>query len=113
MRLRLANLKLVLVAATLILPAFVSSKGQQQPRAPRTADNKVDLSGVWIVNGAVNLPADPSYLPAAKKKWDEALGKIFGGNAVRLFRIIQSLPEFLQVVPGPAKDWAPGFCASS
>jgi hypothetical protein len=55
----------------LTVPAFIPLKGQQQTGAPRTADGKVDLSGVWIVNGAVNLPADPAYLPAAKKRWDE------------------------------------------
>jgi hypothetical protein len=39
--------------------------------APKALDGKVDLSGVWVVSGSTQLPADPSYQPAAKKLYEE------------------------------------------
>lgn len=39
--------------------------------APRTADGKVDLSGVWVVSGSTNLPSDPAYTPEFKKIYDQ------------------------------------------
>src|SRR5580704_5581516 len=38
---------------------------------PRTPDGKVDLSGVWVISGSINLPGDPSYQPAFKKIYDD------------------------------------------
>lgn len=58
-------------AAPFLIAASLAAQGQGPKAAPRSADGKVDLSGVWIINGSVNLPADPSYLPAGKKRWDE------------------------------------------
>jgi hypothetical protein len=55
----------------LLITASVPACGQEPKSIPRTAGGKVDLSGVWIVNGSNNLPADPAYLPDAKKKWAE------------------------------------------
>jgi hypothetical protein len=39
--------------------------------APKAADGKVDLSGVWVLSGSTNLPSDPSYTPAMKKLYEE------------------------------------------
>jgi hypothetical protein len=38
---------------------------------PKTPEGTVDFSGVWVVSGSINLPSDPSYLPWAKKIYDE------------------------------------------
>lgn len=38
---------------------------------PLTALAQADLSGVWVVSGSANLPADPAYQPWAQKLWQE------------------------------------------
>src|ERR1700746_1241577 len=39
--------------------------------APRAANGKVDLSGVWIVSEGLELPGHVPYQPAAQKLWQE------------------------------------------
>ena len=39
--------------------------------APRRADGKVDLSGMWVLVGRPELPGDPSYQPWAQKTYEE------------------------------------------
>ena len=56
--------RLVLISLAAILPAAA------QP-APRAADGKVDLSGVWIVSEGLELPGDLPYQPGALKLWQE------------------------------------------
>jgi hypothetical protein len=58
-------------AAAFLIAASVPAQGQDPKATPRSAEGQVDLSGVWIINGSVNLPVAPSYLPAEKKRWDE------------------------------------------
>jgi hypothetical protein len=48
-----------------------SQSGKKDGPAPRAADGKVDLTGVWIVSGNPNLPSDPAYLPEFQKIYNE------------------------------------------
>src|ERR1700722_13221105 len=65
-----ANLMVLSVAAaTWFVIGLVLAYSQETKSTPRAADGKADLSGVWVVNGGVNLPVDPAYLPAVQKKW--------------------------------------------
>jgi hypothetical protein len=72
-------------AAVLLLlaaPLFAQVKSVPEPPArkpppppsgatPRSGDGKVDLSGVWVVQGSTNLPSDPAYTPEFRKIYDQ------------------------------------------
>jgi hypothetical protein len=53
-----------LAMAALVLAACGSS-------TPRAADGKVDLSGVWIVDGSPDIAANPAYTAEFRQIWDE------------------------------------------
>lgn len=63
------RMPLCAAAAMLFFIVSVPAYSQETKSAPRALDGKADLSGVWIVNGSVNLPVEPAYLPAMQKKW--------------------------------------------
>src|SRR5947207_8457191 len=54
------------------VPPVQARKAPAPPagRTPHMADGKVDFSGVWAPTSTL-LPSDPSYLPEAKKIYDE------------------------------------------
>src|SRR5262249_49066748 len=54
------------------VPPVQARKAPNPPSGatPRTADGKVDFSGVWAPGG-ISLSNDPSYTPAFKKIYDE------------------------------------------
>jgi hypothetical protein len=53
------------------LPAARKAPPPPAGATPHTPEGKVDFGGVWVVSGSINLPSDPSYLPWAKKLYDE------------------------------------------
>lgn len=60
------------VAAWLLLAGIpAASQEKKGGPAPHTAEGKVDLSGVWQVQGNPNLPGDPAYTPAYQKIYQE------------------------------------------
>jgi hypothetical protein len=60
----------MLFAAALSLAVF-GAQGQSN-------DQKVDLSGVWIISGVTELPSDPAYVPAMQKIYADR--KLSGGR---------------------------------
>jgi hypothetical protein len=57
----------------LSVPTPVAKKPPAPPAGPtpHTPEGAVDLSGVWVISGSINLPGDPSFQPAFKKIYDE------------------------------------------
>src|SRR6185437_14530693 len=55
------------------VPPVHARKAPKPPSGPtpHTPEGAVDLSGVWVVSGSLNLPNDPSYQPWAQKLYDE------------------------------------------
>jgi hypothetical protein len=56
-----------------VVPTPVAKKPPAPPSGPtpHTPEGAVDLSGVWVISGSINLPGDPSYQPAFKKIYDD------------------------------------------
>ena len=82
MRVRLTNGVIAIGAVLAVLlftgPPAPGQSGKKEGPAPRAADGKVDLTGVWIVSGSPNLPSDPAYRPEALKLYNER--KASGGK---------------------------------
>ncbi len=64
---------LATVAAGLLFGTYSahSQPGKSKEAVPRSLDGKVDLTGVWVISGSIDLPSDPAYLPDAKKLYEE------------------------------------------
>ena len=66
----LAGPALVAALSLAVVPAQGQPAKKDGPVA-RAGDGKVDLSGVWIISGSTDLPADPSYLPPMQKIYED------------------------------------------
>ena len=87
----------------LVLMTSLPSLGQNHKAAatPRTANGKVDLSGVWVVSGSTLLPSDPAYQPAQVYQQQVRVAKmVLGGHRPRTLPIdVDEIREVLSPKP--------------